>query len=51
MNLVSPERSEAGAISFWDEKGRADAYDDEQYPEILNVVSKTAEGTSLGRDL
>jgi heme-degrading monooxygenase HmoA len=35
ITLVAPERNEAVAISFWDKKENAEAYNREKYPEIL----------------
>jgi len=45
INLVSPERNEAIAISFWDKKESAEAYSREKYPAVLKSLSKTVEGT------
>jgi hypothetical protein len=33
------------AISFWDKKEDAEAYNREKYPEILKTLSKVVEGT------
>jgi len=44
INLVSQERNEAVAISLWDKKESAEAYNREQYPEVLKTLSKTVEG-------
>lgn len=43
--FVAPERSEALAISFWDTKKNADAYNRTGYPEVLKSMSKVVEGT------
>ena len=43
--FVAPERSEALAISFWDTKENADAYNRTGYPEVLKSMSKVVEGT------
>jgi heme-degrading monooxygenase HmoA len=40
ITLVAPERNEAVAISFWDKKEDAEAYNREKYPEILKTLSK-----------
>jgi heme-degrading monooxygenase HmoA len=45
ITLVAPERNEAVAISFWDRKEDAEAYNREKYPEILKNLSKVVEGT------
>jgi len=45
ITLVAPERNEAVAISFWDRKEDAEAYNREKYPEILKTLSKVVEGT------
>jgi len=45
ITLVAPERNDAVAISFWDKKEDAEAYNREKYPEILKTLSKVVEGT------
>jgi heme-degrading monooxygenase HmoA len=45
ITLVAPERNEALAISFWDKKEDAEAYNREKYPEILKTLSKVVDGT------
>lgn len=45
ISFVAPERNEAVAISFWDKKENAEAYNREKYPEILKALSKVVEGT------
>jgi hypothetical protein len=45
ITFVSPERSEALAISLWDTKENAEAYNRTAYPEVLKIMSKVAEGT------
>ena len=45
ISLVAPERNEAMAISFWDKKDNAEAYNLETYPEVLKALSKVVEGT------
>jgi heme-degrading monooxygenase HmoA len=45
ITLVSPERHEVLAISFWDKKEDAEFYAREKYPEILKILSKVVEGT------
>jgi heme-degrading monooxygenase HmoA len=44
ITLVAPERNEAVAISFWDKKEDAEAYNREKYPEILKTLSKVVDG-------
>ena len=45
ISFVAPERNEAMAISFWDKKDNAEAYNRETYPEVMKVLSKVVEGT------
>jgi hypothetical protein len=45
ISFVAPERNEALAISFWDKKDNAEAYNREKYPDILKALSKVVEGT------
>ena len=45
ITFLAPERSEALAISFWDLKGDAEAYNSTAYPEVLKTLSKVVEGT------
>jgi len=45
ITLLAPERNEVLAISFWDRKDDAEAYNREKYPEILKTLSKVVEGT------
>jgi heme-degrading monooxygenase HmoA len=44
ITLVAPERNEAVAISFWDRKEDAEAYNREKYPDILKILSKVVDG-------
>jgi heme-degrading monooxygenase HmoA len=44
ITLVLPERSEAVALSFWDTKEDADAYNRTGYQEVLKILSKVVEG-------
>ena len=49
ITFVAPDRSEAIAISFWDSKEAAEAYNVSGYPEVLKTLSNLVEGTpSLG---
>ena len=43
--FVAPDRSEAIAISFWDTKEEAEAYNVTGYPEVLKSLADTVEGT------
>ena len=45
MTFVAPDRSEAIAISFWDTKDEAAAYDATAYPEVLKSLTGLVEGT------
>jgi len=45
ITLVAPERNEAVAISFWEKKENAEAYNREKYPEILKSLSTVVVGT------
>ena len=44
ITLVAPERNEAVAISFWEKKDNAEAYNREKYPEILKILSRVVDG-------
>ena len=45
MTFVAPDRSEAIAISFWDTKEEAEAYNVSVYPEVLKMLTSLVEGT------
>ena len=45
ITFVAPDRSEAIAISFWDTKEGAEAYNTSGYPEVLKTLSNLVEGT------
>jgi len=45
ISFVAPDRSEAIAISFWDTKEEAEAYNVSGYPEVLKTLSEMVEGT------
>ncbi len=45
ITFVAPDRSEAIAISFWDTKEQAEAYDVSGYPEVLKTLAGLVEGT------
>ena len=44
ITLLAPERNEAVAISFWDKKEDAEAYNRDKYPEIVKMLYKVVEG-------
>jgi heme-degrading monooxygenase HmoA len=44
VTFVVPERSEAVALSFWDTKEDAEAYNSTGYQEVLKTLSKVVEG-------
>ena len=44
ITLAAPDRSEVAAISFWDKKGNALAYDSSGYPEALTILGKLLDG-------
>ena|ERR1700737_1807469 len=43
--FLVPNQTEAYAISFWETKEKADAYNRAGYPEVLKVLAKVVEGT------
>lgn len=43
--FIAPERSEAIANSFWDNREDAEAYNLAAYPEVLKTLSNVIEGT------
>jgi hypothetical protein len=45
ISFVSPDRSEAVAISLWDRKENADNYSRNVYPQVLTSLAKVVEGT------
>ena len=45
ISFIAPERNEAVAVSFWDKKENADAYQREKYPQVLKALSRVLEGT------
>ena|SRR5690349_22506560 len=45
ISFVSPDRSEAIAISFWDTKEEAETYNVKGYPEVLKNLAGISEGT------
>ena len=47
ITLVSPERNEAVAISFWDKQDNAEAYNHAAYLDVLRILSKVAAGMPI----
>ena len=47
ISFVAPERNEATAISFWDKKDDAEAYNHEAYLDVLRVLSKVITGMPI----
>ena len=45
ITFGAPDRSEAIAISFWDTKEEAEAYNVSGYPEVLQTLNSLVEGT------
>src|SRR4029078_158364 len=45
ISFVAPDRSEAIAISFWDSKDEAEAYNVTGYPEVLKTLTDLVQGT------
>jgi hypothetical protein len=44
MLFVAPQRNEAVAISFWDKRVNAEAYNHIAYLDVLRILSKVVEG-------
>jgi len=45
ITFVASGGGEAVAISLWDQKDNAEAYNREKYPEVLKDLAKVVEGT------
>jgi quinol monooxygenase YgiN len=45
LTLSNPNSHEVVAISLWDNKANADAYNNNHYPEVLRTLAKMIEGT------
>ena len=45
ITFVAPTGTEALAISLWDRKENAEAYDRDMYPAVLQSLSRVVEGT------
>jgi hypothetical protein len=44
VTFIASEGTGAVAISFWDRKENAEAYNRETYPDVLKVLAKVLEG-------
>jgi len=42
--LLAPNKTEAVAISFWENKEFAEVYNREFYPEVVKIINKYVEG-------
>jgi hypothetical protein len=45
ITLAVPGGREVATISFWDQKGNAQAYSASGYPEVLKILGKLLDGT------
>jgi quinol monooxygenase YgiN len=45
ITLSNPGSQDAVAISLWDSKAHADAYNTNHYPEVLRTLAKMIDGT------
>jgi len=45
ITLSNPSSQDAVAISLWDSKAHADAYNTNHYPEVLKAFAKVIDGT------
>ena len=45
ITFVVPGGTKAVAISFWDQKENAEAYNRATYPQVLRALAKVVEGT------
>jgi hypothetical protein len=45
ITLASPSGVDVTAISLWDNKGDAEAYHTNTYPEVVKIFSKLIDGT------
>jgi quinol monooxygenase YgiN len=45
LTLSNPSSQDAIAISLWDSKANADAYNTNHYPEVLRTFAKMIDGT------
>ena len=44
ISFVAPQRNEAVAISFWDNRESAEAYNHRAYLDVLRILSKVVDG-------
>ncbi len=47
ITLVNPGSLDVLAISLWENKADAEAYDTNTYPEVLKTVGKVIDGTKI----
>ena len=45
ITFVTPDHTKAVAISLWDEKSHAEAYDRTSYSKVLSALTASVEGT------
>jgi heme-degrading monooxygenase HmoA len=45
ITLAVPDGREVATISFWDNKGNAQAYNSSGYPDVLKILGKLLDGT------
>jgi heme-degrading monooxygenase HmoA len=45
ITLAVPDGREVATISFWDQKGNAQAYSASGYPEVVKILGKLLDGT------
>ena len=45
LTIATPNGQDVTAISLWDNKSDADAYNTSAYPEVLKIFSRVIEGT------
>ena len=45
ITLSNPGNQDATAISLWDSKANADAYNTNHYPEVLRILARMIDGT------
>jgi hypothetical protein len=45
ITMSNPNSQDAISISLWDSKAHADAYNTNQYPDVLRIFAKMIDGT------
>lgn len=45
LTMVTRDRAEVTAISFWSKRQNAEDYNDTDYPEVLKTLAKVIDGT------